>query len=285
MVIFASGLGVIIITEGLFLRRLLGELAELRRQITGIERTMRADRAHVKALRQLLAEDDEEDEPPLVAAVIGNGGSPPPDIGLPIRHLPGLLATRKHLSVLKGGGICAVLTIAADALRAGRGHITGALAGSAVTATTVTLLTVTPWATGAGHQTPPAAPAPPPSALSPGSHPPQLVRSQTTPVAATSPAPPEPSPSASSTPSPTPLPDTEPDASEAMLADEQPAEDGSPQPADDATATASKSPPGASHTTGPPATRPPRAPGGPGRARGRSRGCSAAGVHGCSARG
>ncbi|MGP4085423.1 hypothetical protein ACTWQJ_12570, partial [Streptomyces sp. KR55] len=84
-VIVAVALGVITINGGLFLRRLLGELAEVRRQITGIERQVRAQRAHVKALRQLLAEEGEEDSegdggPPPQAAVV-NGHEPGPQPG------------------------------------------------------------------------------------------------------------------------------------------------------------------------------------------------------------
>ncbi|CBG73061.1 putative membrane protein [Streptomyces scabiei 87.22] len=157
MVIFASALGVIIITEGLFLRRLLGDIAELRRQITGIDRQMRAQRAHVTALRQLLAEPD--DEPPREAAVSGSPGPLPPPRPDPVRR-------KKHLGLHLGGSLALVAAAGAaarEALHTHRGQLASAITGAAVTSTTVTALAITPWVDTADH----VGPQPPVPAVSP----------------------------------------------------------------------------------------------------------------------
>lgn len=156
MVIFASALGVIIITEGLFLRRLLGDIAELRRQITGIDRQMRAQRAHVTALRQLLAEPDEE--LPREVAVSGGPAHLPPPRPDPVRR-------KKHLGLHLGGFalVAAVGAAAREALHTHRGQLASAITGAAVTSTTVTALTITPWVDTADH----IGPQPPVPAVSP----------------------------------------------------------------------------------------------------------------------
>lgn len=153
IVIFASALGVIIITGGLFLRRLLGDIAELRRQITGIDRQMRAQRAHVTALRQLLAEPDTE--LPREAAVSGSPAPLPPPRPDPVRR-------KKHLGLHLGGPLAIVVAAGSairEALHSYRGHLAGAISGAAITGTTVTALAIAPWMDSADHIGPqPAAP-------------------------------------------------------------------------------------------------------------------------------
>lgn len=171
MVIFASALGVIIITEGLFLRRLLGDIAELRRQITGIDRQMRAQRAHVTALRHLLTEPDDE-LPREAVAVSGGSSHLPPPRPEPVRR-------KKHLGLHLGGALALAAAAGAavrEALTMHRGHLAGAMTGVAVTGTAVTALTITPWVSTAEHIGPqPSAPAAPPGQLQrwlPEPHPP-----------------------------------------------------------------------------------------------------------------
>ncbi|SMF86040.1 hypothetical protein, partial [Streptomyces sp. Amel2xC10] len=112
-VIVAGALGVTIITGGLFLRRLLGELKAMRhqiaeqgRQITGIDRQVRRQRAHVTVLRQLLEDDGENGPPPQAIAVNGDKPPAPADAGgEPVRR-------KKHLGLYLGGAIAALATIA-----------------------------------------------------------------------------------------------------------------------------------------------------------------------------
>jgi len=181
-VIVAGALGVSIITGGLFLRRLLGEIAELRRQITGIDRQMRAQRAHVTFLRQLLTEDDAGDGPPSEAAVV-NGNADPPNFAY---SLPGPEPVRRkrHLGLYLGGAVAAIATVssvARDALHGHRVQIISALVGAAATATTVTVVSVQPWtdnrsdwptsapAVSAPSPRPPTSPPPPPPSGGPPS--------------------------------------------------------------------------------------------------------------------
>jgi len=195
MVIFASALGVIIITEGLFLRRLLGDIAELRRQITGIDRQMRAQRAHVTALRHLLTEPDDELPRRAVAVSGGPAPSPPPR--------PGPVRRKKHLGLHLGGALAIAATAgtaAREALAMHRSHLVSAIAGTAVTGTAVTALAITPWISTADHIGPqPSAPAAPPGQPHPWLPAPHPAHSGTTPTAA-SPASPPPLPSRSTTP-------------------------------------------------------------------------------------
>lgn len=169
-VIVAGVLGVITICGGLFLRRLLGELAvlrgqvsEMRRQITRFDRQMRAQRARENFLRQLLIEDEEDghgegDGPPQQAAV-ANGHEPelPPTIpALPDGPEP--VRRRGHLWLYPGGAVTASLatitTAARVAIRQQRSHIAAAVTGTMVTAATVTLVTVQPWTADADQQGP-----------------------------------------------------------------------------------------------------------------------------------
>lgn len=198
----AGALGVIIITGGLFLRRLLGELAdqrdqlaELRRQITGIDRQMRAQRAQVTVLRQLLTDDGNDEHPPGQAAVV-NGDLPPaysPTGAEPVRR-------KQHLGLYLGGAVAAIATVstaARGALREYRGQFIGAMTGAAVTATTVTMVTVQPWSS----QSSPPPFSSPTAAGSPTSSPPGL--SLPMPPGATSPptsSPPRAGTSATSSP-------------------------------------------------------------------------------------
>lgn len=147
LVIVAGVLGVITICGGLFLRRLLGEVAELRRQITRFDRQMRAQRARETFLRQLIAYDGEEegDWPPVEAAVV-NGHRP---TATPL-HLEESAPVRrkKHLGLYLGGAVAALVTVstaARHAVRAHGGQVIGAATATAVTAATVTLVTVQPW--------------------------------------------------------------------------------------------------------------------------------------------
>lgn len=153
LVIVAGVLGVITICGGLFLRRLLGELAELRRQITRFDRQMRAQRARETFLRQLIAYGDSEDgdRPPEEAAVVNghdHAAVPPPlEEHAPVRR-------KKHLGLYIGGGgtLAALTTAARQAARAHSGQVIGALTGAAVTAATVTVVTVQPWEHSVAHR-------------------------------------------------------------------------------------------------------------------------------------
>lgn len=206
-VIVAGALGVIIsVTGGLFLRRLLGEITELRRQITGIDREMRAQRARVKVLRYLITEGGCEggNGPPAEVSVVNGGieSSPHSAADQP----PGLEPARRkrHLVLFIGGAVAALATVsqvARQAMHYYQGQLVGAVTGAAVTAATVTLVTVQPWTNNVTMGPPPAAPtAVPPTAWPPPTlGPPQPPATSLKPTA--SPAPstvkPEPSPSAS----------------------------------------------------------------------------------------
>ncbi len=201
-VIVAAALGVILITGGLFLRRLLGELAELRRQITGIDRQMRAQRAHVTFLRQLLTEDEDDgdDGQPGEAAVV-NGGLEPPGPPPP-SHGPEPVRRKRHLGLYIGGAVAALATIstaARGAVRDHRGQLIGAVTGAAVTATTVTMVTVQPGTSDHDQSWPPSAPtaSDPPTSAPSGPVPPRPTGSP--PASAASPSP-TPSGTASSSP-------------------------------------------------------------------------------------
>lgn len=186
-VIVAGALGVaIIITGGLFLRRFLGELAALRdqlteykRQITEIDKEMRAQRAHVTVLRQLLAseEGDADGPPPQAAVVNGHNGDSPPTAGR-TPDAPHLVRRKGHLGLYIGGAaaaLTALTTAARDAARAHGAHMVGAAAGAAVTAATVTAVTVQPWTHDVDYRPPSAASSAsaPPTYAPPGSTPPR----------------------------------------------------------------------------------------------------------------
>ncbi|MGW0993465.1 hypothetical protein ACWD5V_09175 [Streptomyces sp. NPDC002523] len=188
VVIVAGVLGVITICGGLFLRRLFGELAELRRQITWVDRQMRAQRARVTFLRQLITEDDEiedrdGDGPPQQAAV-ANGHDP--ELSPTIAVLPtrlGPVRHRRHLRLYSGGAVTAALvtigTAAREASRQHRSHVAAAVTGTLVTTAAVTLVTVQPWAADADQQTPPSAPP----AVSSPAYAPQSAPGRTAPPA------------------------------------------------------------------------------------------------------
>lgn len=161
-VIVVGALGVIIsITEGLFLRRLLGQLAELRRQITGIDRQMRAQRARVTFLRQLITdgqnEDKNEDGPTAHSEVVTRSPEETPDLALQSAHGPEPVRRKKHLGLYPGGA--AAVTIVAPPApgspRTHRSQIACAITGSAIAAAAATMATVPPWVDDADHTTPP----------------------------------------------------------------------------------------------------------------------------------
>lgn len=223
MVIVAGALGVIIITGGLFLRRLLSELAQLhsqlaeaRRQITGIDRQMRAQRAHVTFLRQLLTDDEDQDDGdgddsrPSQAAVVNGSTEPPPG---PAPGMPEPVRRKRHLGLYVGGAAAALATIGAgarEAIREYRGQLIGAATGVAVTATTVTMVTVQPWTDDHGQAWPSSAPT---ASASPMHSPPPFLSSQppgSPPPSATWPSP-SPSETASSSPTETGSPSARPD--------------------------------------------------------------------------
>lgn len=195
-VIVAGVLGVILITGGLFLRRLLGQLAELRRQITGIDREMRAQRAQVTVLRHLLADEEDVDGPPGQAAVV-NGGPPVTPTG------PDPVRRKGHLGLHLGGVTAAALatisTVAREALRDHRAQLVAVVTGAAVTATTLTMVTVQPWRDGAAELPPSSVP----TAASPSYEPPMPPGPEPTdraPGSGPPPTAPEPSPSATTRP-------------------------------------------------------------------------------------
>ncbi|MGW6292422.1 hypothetical protein [Streptomyces sp. NPDC055058] len=224
-VIVAGALGVIVITGGLFLRRLLGELkalrgqlTELRRQITGIEGQLRRQRAHVNFLRQLLADNGDTNDtdsglPPQAAAV--NGHEPPPTGPAPVRR-------KRHLGLYIGGAAAALAAfsgVVGDLARQHRGQVVGALAGSAVTAATVSLVVIQPWSTDTGYEgyeAPPIAPtvsippAPMPPLTRPPGPPPEPSPTTSPPTSdppgSPSPSAPRPSDSAPPTPAVTTVP-------------------------------------------------------------------------------
>ncbi|MEU7403863.1 DUF948 domain-containing protein [Streptomyces sp. NPDC044948] len=223
--IVAGALGAIIITGGLFLRRLLGELAEQRgqltemgRQITGIDRETRALRAHVKVLRQMLADDGDTDDsstPPQAVAVNGNDPATHPGGAHPIRR-------KRHLGLYLGGVAAALVTIsgaAREVAAAHRAQVVGAVTGAAVTAATVTVVTVQPWTDGTHYDPPVAGPsvAAPPSLSPPGTGSPRPPGS----------APPPP-PAAPSATAPDPSGSPSPSASESATASARPRFTGRP---------------------------------------------------------
>lgn len=215
--IAAGVLGVAIsVTGGLYLRRLLGEITELRRQITGIDREMRAQRARVKFLRHLIDNDgrDEgatDDRPPDEAAVANGGIEHPPHAASEPGAGPGPVRRKKHLGLYLGGAVAALGTIAEaarSAIREHQGQVLGAITGAAVTATTVTVVTVQPWTTESRYKPPSSAPTadrsptlwlPPPTVT-----PPQPTAPGEPPTASPSPSPSEAEPSADTSVSPTP---------------------------------------------------------------------------------
>lgn len=211
----AGALGAIIITGGLFLRRLLGELAALRsqlteqrRQITGIDRQLRAQRARVDILRQLIADEGDPDHgdgshPPQAAVVNGIDPAPSaePDGPEPVRR-------KRHLGLYIGGAAAALAAISGAAREAARGHrmqIVGAVTGAAVTAATVTIVTVQPFTHDTGYEPPHAEPpaTAPPTYVPPGPRRPTRPPGSPPPISST------PSPSASPAgPSVSPSPST-----------------------------------------------------------------------------
>ncbi|MFJ8348907.1 hypothetical protein ACIQ9J_21615 [Streptomyces sp. NPDC094153] len=166
-VIVAGALGVILITGGLFLQRLLGNLAQLRRQvaecrrqISEIDRQMRAQRAHMTILRQLLADEGSDGEPPSQPAVVnGHDTSTLPEPYQPMGLQP--VRRKRHLWLYLGGA-AAALTAAGTATielgRAQRAQFLGTMvAAAAVTAATVTFA-VQPWTADSADEPPAAAP-------------------------------------------------------------------------------------------------------------------------------
>ncbi|MGV4984579.1 hypothetical protein ACVB8X_14250 [Streptomyces sp. NRAIS4] len=207
LVIVAGVLGVITICGGLFLRRLLGELAELRRQITRFDRQMRAQRARENFLRQLLLEDEEDDdgdgdEPPPQKAVV-NGHTPvtdpAPAAGRPVR-------CKGHLGLYIGGAVAALAAINAGIRQVLRYHgaqVTAAVTGVAVTAATVTLITVQPWSKDDDGRPPTFAPtALPTAAYTPPHIPHQPTSTPSSNPTVTPSDTADPSPGGSSSPSP-----------------------------------------------------------------------------------
>ncbi|MCX3059615.1 hypothetical protein [Streptomyces beihaiensis] len=148
LAIVASVLGGIMICGGLFLRRLLGEIAELRRQITRCDRQMRAQRARENFLRQLLAQDEDDDrhgDDPLPQRAVANGYAPitepQAEVARPVRR-------KGHLGLHIGGiaaALTSVTTIVRQALRLHTAQATTAVAGVAVTSATAALITMQPW--------------------------------------------------------------------------------------------------------------------------------------------
>ncbi|MGW1796853.1 hypothetical protein ACWCQN_12790 [Streptomyces sp. NPDC001984] len=165
LVIVAVVLGVIIITGGLFLRRLLGEIAELRRQITGIDRQMRAQRAREQFFRQLTTEEvtEENDGPPVQASVVNGYQSVPEprpaDGPEPVRR-------KRHLGLYLGGAGAIIAALGAsvrESLREHRNQLVATATTAALTAATVTLVSVQPWSTDADQPPPASAPTAAPS--------------------------------------------------------------------------------------------------------------------------
>jgi hypothetical protein len=96
-------------------------------------------------------------DPPRQVAVNGTEHAHPP------HALPGVICSKGHLSVLKGGAI-SVHAIAATgavhhAWQTHRGQAVSALVGASTTATSVTMLSVTPWTGTSDSEPPPSAPA------------------------------------------------------------------------------------------------------------------------------
>lgn len=159
-VIVAGALGVIT-CGGLFLRRLLGELAEMRRQITRLERQMRAQRARERFLRQLIAmrEDEEEDGEAVFEAACVN-----------MRRMstncadegPRPVRRKRHLGLYRGGAVvtaaATITTAARHAARACGNQFISAAAGAAVTAATITMVTLPPWTDESDHGAPSSTP-------------------------------------------------------------------------------------------------------------------------------
>lgn len=168
-------------------------------------------------------------EPPGTPAVNGAGAEPAPP-------LPGQIGGKKHLRLLQGG-IAAALVLALEFLRETwrihRGRVVGTLLGAAATATTVTLLTITPWEDGVDPQPPSSAPSAAPTVTDPSPQPSTPSTRGEAPAAESSKTRPVPSsltvPSRSAAPSPAPTGSTVPIG-------EQPAATGpepSPAPAED----------------------------------------------------
>jgi len=199
-VIVTGALGGVTVTGGLFLRRLLGELAYLRsqltetgRQITGIDRQMRAQRARVNFIRQLIIEGtiDDEQLPPETAVV---NGDPATEAGEPHGDRPEPVRRKRHLGLYIGGAVAAVGTFSTAArltARVHRGAVAGATAAAAITAATVSMVTVEPWTHSISHR-------PPPSTA------PSMGSTATAPLAASTPYGGRPPGSASSTARPSP---------------------------------------------------------------------------------
>ncbi|MEV4033464.1 hypothetical protein [Streptomyces umbrinus] len=128
---------------------------------------------------------------------MGDGDVPPVFAEQPIRR-------KKHLAVYRGGALAAAALALIggvhDTWRMHRSQVVGGLAGITVTATTVTLLTITPWDPGTNRQPPSSAPKVGPTAVVPlpGSPGPQRPGSQA-PSASPSPAAIVPEPSGSPT--------------------------------------------------------------------------------------
>jgi hypothetical protein len=214
VVIVAGVLGVITICGGLFLRRLLGEITELRRQITRVDRQMRAQRARESFLRQLLIEGDEEEDgddgPPPRQKAVANGdgymaGPQHPAGAQPVRR-------KRHLGLYIGGAAAAIasLSVAArEAVRAHSGRFTAAVTGATVTAATITLVTVQPWTQGVDQGPPSSAPTVLPTLYLPPTYAPPPATTPRPPRSrAPSASPGEPSPSSSPTPPLSPSPST-----------------------------------------------------------------------------
>ncbi|MEU1596144.1 hypothetical protein ABZ468_25625 [Streptomyces sp. NPDC005708] len=206
LVIVASVLGVILVTGGLFLRRLLGEITELRRQITGIDRQMRAQRAREQFLRQLTTEQHTagtDDGPPVRAVVVNGHHAQPehltPDTPEPVRR-------KGHLGLFIGGAAAAaaasISTAVRSALRGHRNQFVATAMTAALGAASVTVVGMQPWSADTG-QTPPASvpTAPPPQGYTepptPWPTPGRLEPQQTSPAQDAPVADPGPSPTVS----------------------------------------------------------------------------------------
>lgn len=270
-VIVAGVLGAISVTGGLFLRRLLGEITELRRQITGIDREMRAQRARVKFLRHLLDNDrenkgDEDDRPPDEAAVANGGIEQPPHAAGEPEVGPAPVRRKKHLGLYLGGAVAALASISEAAritVREHQGQLIGTVTGAAVTAATVTIVTVQPWTTESSNGPPSFAPtvsSPPTYQPPPGTYPPPFPGTPPGPSPSPSPSEAQPSASPSASPSESISSSPPPTSSVVPVDNESPPPESSPTPPGGGDPGDTGTPPASS---GPSPSPPPRPPGTP----------------------
>lgn len=151
--ILAAALGANTVIVFLLFRRLRSDLS---RQVTAIRVEIHRDRV----IRQLtrpngIGRVGTEDEAPEAALAVGDGDEPPVFAEQPIRR-------KKHLAVYRGGALAAAALAliggVQDTWRTHRNQVVGGLAGITVTATTVTLLTLSPWDSGTNREPPSSAP-------------------------------------------------------------------------------------------------------------------------------